>query len=122
MRRELFAACQRRFLDDHPAPDFSTALALSDPQARVAGALVALYRSYRERESMTSNVLRDRPLVPELVVAAAAKSGRGDPPGEGGHLGPDVGETREESRPPTGVRPPSQVGAICTKALCLDCR
>src|SRR5436309_2122078 len=63
---ELFAACQGRFLAEHPPPDLGPALALEDPPARVQAALEALYRSYRDRESMTANVLRDRKLLPGL--------------------------------------------------------
>jgi AcrR family transcriptional regulator len=63
---ELFAACQRQFLAEHPLPDLSAALALADPRRRITAALEALYRSFREREPMTAKVLRDRALVPAL--------------------------------------------------------
>ena len=63
---ELFAACQSEFLTRHPVPDLAAALALDDPAKRVRETLVALYRSYRERESMTANVLRDRTSLPAL--------------------------------------------------------
>jgi AcrR family transcriptional regulator len=63
---ELFAACQRHFLAQHPLPDLTQALALEDPRARVRAVLGALYPSYREREPMTSKVLRDRAAVPAL--------------------------------------------------------
>lgn len=63
---ELFAACQRHFLARHPLPDFTEALALDDPQARVRAVIGALYPSYREREPMTAKVLRDRTAVPAL--------------------------------------------------------
>jgi AcrR family transcriptional regulator len=63
---ELFAACQGEFLTRHPLPDLGPALALADPHARVRAALEALYASYREREPMTSKVLRDRSAVPAL--------------------------------------------------------
>jgi len=64
--RELFAACQGHFLASHPPPDFSAALALAEPRARVEAALLALYRSYRSRQAMTGKVLRDRAVVPDL--------------------------------------------------------
>ncbi len=63
---ELFVACQGQFLAEHPPPDFGAALALGDPRARVDAVLVALYRSYREREPMTAKVLRDRSALPAL--------------------------------------------------------
>jgi len=63
---ELFAACQGQFLERKPPPDFDSAFALGDPRARVNAALGELYRSYRDREPMTGNVLRDRAAVPAL--------------------------------------------------------
>jgi AcrR family transcriptional regulator len=63
---ELFAACQRHFLAQHPLPDFAPALALEDPAERTRVALRALYRSYRERAPMTGKVLRDRSALPAL--------------------------------------------------------
>jgi AcrR family transcriptional regulator len=63
---ELFAACQGRFLADHPPPDLAPALALDDPGERVRAALRALYASYRARERMTGKVLRDRGALPAL--------------------------------------------------------
>jgi AcrR family transcriptional regulator len=63
---ELFAACQAHFLAQHPPPDLAPALALAEPKARVWAALLALYRSYRERDPMTSKILRDRSALPAL--------------------------------------------------------
>ena len=63
---ELFAACQAHFLSEHPLPDLSSALALADSRDRTRAVLHALYGSYREREPMTENVLRDRTLMPAL--------------------------------------------------------
>ena len=63
---ELFAACQEHFLARHPSPDLAPALSLGDPRARVQGALRALYGSYRAREPMTANILRDRSAMPAL--------------------------------------------------------
>lgn len=63
---ELFAACQGEFLIRHPLPDLGPALAHGDPRARVGAVLAGLYASYREREAMTSKVLRDRSALPAL--------------------------------------------------------
>jgi AcrR family transcriptional regulator len=63
---ELFAACQRHFLAEHPLPDLGEALGHEDPVARVRAVLGDLYPSYRERAPMTGNVLRDRAAVPAL--------------------------------------------------------
>jgi AcrR family transcriptional regulator len=68
---DLFAACQQRFLADHPLPDLERALAVHDPRRRVGAVLEALYRSYRDREPMTANVLRDRSLLPALDALVA---------------------------------------------------
>jgi AcrR family transcriptional regulator len=74
--RDLLAACQAHFLADHPAPDPTPALALADPLERVRHALIGLYAWYRDTESMTANVQRDRPLVPELDALLAESSDR----------------------------------------------
>jgi AcrR family transcriptional regulator len=63
---ELFAACQGRFLSEHPVPDFAPALALEDPAERVDEALRLLYEWYRARAPMTARVLRDRAVLPAL--------------------------------------------------------
>jgi len=63
---DLFAACQGSYLSHHPLPDYTPALALTDPRDRVRTVLESLYRSYREREPMTSKVVRDRGTVPAL--------------------------------------------------------
>jgi AcrR family transcriptional regulator len=64
--QELFAACQRSFLTEHPLPDYAPALALDDPHDRLQAVLRELYQSYRAREPMTSKVLRDRSSLPAL--------------------------------------------------------
>ena len=63
---DLFTACQRQFLTEHPRPDLEPALALDDPVERVRAVLEALYRSYRSQGPMTAHVLRDRTLLPAL--------------------------------------------------------
>ena len=68
---ELFGACQQHFLAEHPLPDFADAFALEDPGKRLRAVLRALYRSYRDREPMTANVLRDRTAVPALDALLA---------------------------------------------------
>jgi AcrR family transcriptional regulator len=64
--RELFGACQALTLETHPPPDFGAALAHEDPRERVERALAVLYRSFRERGAVTTNVLRDRAQLPAL--------------------------------------------------------
>ncbi len=63
---DLFAACQRHFLAEHPPPDPSAALALTDPEQRLEAVLHPLYRWYRRTERTSANVRRDRDIVPAL--------------------------------------------------------
>jgi AcrR family transcriptional regulator len=63
---DLFAACQRHFLTEHPPPDHASALAIVDPANRVEAVLGDLYRWYRRTERMSANVRRDREIVPAL--------------------------------------------------------
>ena len=62
----LFAACQRHFLTENPRPDLSQALALEDPSERLETVLRDLYGWYRRTERMSTNVRRDRELLPAL--------------------------------------------------------
>ena len=64
--RELLAACSAHFLTEHPPPDPSGALALEDPSERLRHTLLVFYAWYRETRAMSSNVERDRHLVPAL--------------------------------------------------------
>lgn len=74
--RDLYAACQGHFLEQHPPPDPSAALALEDPVARVRGVLVAMYGWYRSAEPMVANVQRDRRLLPDLDALLVESSDR----------------------------------------------
>jgi AcrR family transcriptional regulator len=64
--RALFSACSAHWRELHPAPDPAAWTGLSDPGARLRAALRALYGWFRETESMTANVLRDRERLPAL--------------------------------------------------------
>ena len=57
--RELFAACQGHWFEQHPPPPL-------DPADGVEAVLASLYAWYRETARMAENVRRDRALVPEL--------------------------------------------------------
>lgn len=63
--RDLFAACQRRFLDDNPQPDLA-AKPGDDPAASLEAMLTKLYAWYRGTEAMEQKVHGDRHLVPAL--------------------------------------------------------
>jgi AcrR family transcriptional regulator len=62
----LFAACQSHFATESPPPDVSRALAVEDPGERLETVLRDLYGWYRRTERMSTNVRRDRELLPAL--------------------------------------------------------
>jgi AcrR family transcriptional regulator len=68
--RDLFAACQRRFLDDNPQPDLA-ANPDEDPAANLEAVLTKQYAWYRRTEAMERNVHGDRHLVPALDALMA---------------------------------------------------
>ena len=76
---ELFGACQVHWLSLHPLPDLTAALALPDPVERVRAVLRGYYGWYRETESMSENVQRDRAAVGPLdeVLQHTADAGLG---------------------------------------------
>jgi AcrR family transcriptional regulator len=77
--QELFGACQAHWLSLHPLPDLTAALALPDPVERLRAVLRGYYVWYRETESMSENVQRDRAAVAALneVLAQTADAGLG---------------------------------------------
>lgn len=66
----LFTACRDHYLAANPPPDPTPVLTLSDPAARVRGALEMLYRYYRRVAPMLGNTLRDADVVPALRAVA----------------------------------------------------
>jgi AcrR family transcriptional regulator len=62
----LLPACSAHWLEQHPMPDFSEALALEEPGERLAAVLAQLYPWYREHELMQLRVQGERSTVPEL--------------------------------------------------------
>jgi AcrR family transcriptional regulator len=77
--QELFGACQAHWLRLHPPPDLTEALALPDPVQRIDAVLRRYYGWYRETESMSENVQRDRGAVAPLneVLEQTADTGLG---------------------------------------------
>ncbi len=71
--RDLFVACQRRFLAGNPQPDL-TAGSSEDPAGRLEEVLTKLYAWYRSTAAMERNVHRDRQLVPALDALMAETS------------------------------------------------
>jgi AcrR family transcriptional regulator len=63
---ELFGACQTHWMRLNPLPDFSSALGLNDPAARVKTVLHGYYGWYRRTEPMAEKIQRDRGAVPSL--------------------------------------------------------
>jgi len=62
----LFSACQAHWLELHPLPDFSTALAVPDPHERVRSVLHSSYAWYRKTAPMAEKIQRDRGSIPAL--------------------------------------------------------
>ena len=69
--RELFAACQRHFIAENPPPDYVNALTHENSAERLEAALRELYGWYRRTERMSTNVRRDREIVPALDALMA---------------------------------------------------
>jgi AcrR family transcriptional regulator len=63
--RELFTACQQRFMSANPMPDAMPRPA-GDPWRGLQDALERVYRWFRDNEAMERHVHRDRHLVPAL--------------------------------------------------------
>jgi AcrR family transcriptional regulator len=63
---DLFRGCSAHYMSRHPFPDLSVPLAESDPEQRVRETLTLLYGWFRETETMTANIQRDRLLIPAL--------------------------------------------------------
>ena len=63
--RDLFAACQSRFLTESPLPDLAPQPGVA-PLSGLEDALVRLYAWYRTTKAMEKHVHRDRHLVPAL--------------------------------------------------------
>src|SRR3954452_17664221 len=51
----LFAACSAHWLEGHRPPDPTPCAAIADPEERLRTALSAMYRFYRDGESMVDN-------------------------------------------------------------------
>ena len=62
----LFGACQARWIQLHPLPDLTAALAHDQPADRLRAALLGYYRWYRETAPMAEWVQRDRAAVAAL--------------------------------------------------------
>jgi AcrR family transcriptional regulator len=62
----LLPACSAHWLEQHPMPDFSEALALEELGERLDAVLAQLYPWYREHELMQLRVQGERSTVPEL--------------------------------------------------------
>lgn len=77
--QELFGACQAHWLTLHPPPDLTAALVLPDPVERMRAVLNGYYGWFRETESMSENVHRDRSAVAALdaVLAQTADAALG---------------------------------------------
>ena len=64
----LLGACSAHWVSQHPPPDPTAWASIRDPIRRARTALNALYRYYRETETMSANVLRDAQTMPALAA------------------------------------------------------
>jgi AcrR family transcriptional regulator len=71
--RDLFAACQQRFLFETPVPDLA-ARHVADPIAHLQTTLVRLYTWYGATRAMERHIHRDRHLIPALDALMAKTS------------------------------------------------
>lgn len=72
----LFAACSAHWFSLNPAPDAGTWAEISDPGERLRRGLEDLYAWYGWAEPMLTNILRDFPHVPEMLVRRQAFQAR----------------------------------------------
>lgn len=85
--RSLFAACGGLFAERRPLPDAARLRDIREPRARLRRALAVTYAFFRANEKQLWPVIRDIPLLPDLVgrrfgpyreaVAEAVLAGRG---------------------------------------------
>src|SRR4051794_33413856 len=68
----LLGACSAHWVEQHPPPDPGGWATLREPTRRARAGLEALYRYYRETESMTGNVARDARAMPALRAIVEA--------------------------------------------------
>jgi AcrR family transcriptional regulator len=63
---DLLDACGAHWMAEHPLPDMSAAIAEPDAAERLRRVLTGLYGWYRENETSTEHLQRDRLLMPAL--------------------------------------------------------
>lgn len=64
----LIMATQGQWLTQHPPPDAGQWAMILDPNARLRVALRELYLWYSDTEPMTTNVMRDGPVLPSFTA------------------------------------------------------
>lgn len=69
--RSLFSACTAHYQEQHPAPDLTPWMDISDPERRLRTALGEIYAYYRTTEPMIAHSMRDMPLKPVLYEILA---------------------------------------------------
>ena len=68
----LMRACTEHGMRTTGLPDPDSWPTLEDPYERLRTALTAMYRYWRANQQLISNILRDSPVMPELVEGSAA--------------------------------------------------
>ncbi|MDP8905142.1 MAG: TetR/AcrR family transcriptional regulator [Chloroflexota bacterium] len=67
----LMRACTEHGMRTTGLPEPSAWRAIADPYARLRTALREMYRYWRDNEQLVANILRDAPVMPELVEGSA---------------------------------------------------
>jgi AcrR family transcriptional regulator len=68
------AACSSHWLSLNTPPDPTAWVAIEDPAERLHVALDEMYEWYEETATMSENLYRDAPLVPEIAVRMEARA------------------------------------------------
>jgi AcrR family transcriptional regulator len=68
----LMRACTEHGMRTTGLPDPGSWRSLDDPYERLRTALTAMYRYWRANQRLISNILRDSPVMPELVEGSTA--------------------------------------------------
>lgn len=71
--RDLLLACSGHYFAQHPPPDPTPWLSLSDPAERLRRVLSGLYAYFEGTEPMTSKALRDQAFKPVLAEIAESQ-------------------------------------------------
>ncbi len=69
----LFGACSAHWVSQHPPPDLTAWVEISDPEERLRTALAELYAWYERGAEMLELIVRDAPVVPAMALPVEAR-------------------------------------------------